>query len=175
MREKNVLVLDCGATNIRAVAVTEKGEIAAFHSMPNNTQPDPNYKQGLIWDIDEIWNKFATCIRKVISMIDPSSIAAITVTTFGVNGAPVDQEGKLLYPVISWQCQRTVPIMENIQKYIPPERLYAITGVTRFSFNTIITLKSVATFKPPDPGLILSASSIIRPYTLPGIVFSSLL
>ena len=43
----------------------------------------------------------------------------------------------MLYPVISWACQRTAPIMENIEKYIPLERLYEISGVNTFSFNTI--------------------------------------
>jgi L-fuculokinase len=140
MKNKLVLVLDCGATNIRAITVTERGEITAIHTLPNNTSPDPFYRQGLIWDIDEIWNKFSACTRKVMTMVDPATVAAVTVTTFGVNGAPVDEDGNLLYPVISWQCQRTVPIMENIHKYISPERLYAISGVGQFSFNTIHTL-----------------------------------
>ena len=140
MKNKLILVLDCGATNIRAVAITEKGEIAGIHSLPNSTQPDPYYKEGLIWDTDEIWRKFSVCTRKVMTMADKADVAAITVTTFGVNGAPVNKDGNLLYPVISWQCQRTVPIMQNIRKYIDPGRLYAITGVGQFCFNTINTL-----------------------------------
>ncbi|MBN2073142.1 MAG: L-fuculokinase, partial [Actinobacteria bacterium] len=140
MRNKLVLVLDCGATNIRAIAVNIKGEITAMHSLSNSTSPDPFYRGGLIWDVDEIWNKFSDCTRKVMTVIDPSAVEAITVTTFGVNGAPVDSKGKLLYPVISWQCRRTVPVMENIRKYISPERLYEISGLGRFSFNTIHTL-----------------------------------
>ncbi len=140
MKNKLVLVLDCGATNIRAIAVNTKGEITAMHSLPNSTSPDPFYRGGLIWDVDEIWNKFSACTRKVMTVIDPAAVAAITVTTFGVNGAPADREGNLLYPVISWQCRRTVPVMENINKYISPERLYEISGLGRFSFNTIHTL-----------------------------------
>jgi L-fuculokinase len=140
MKNKLVLVLDCGATNIRAIAVNARGEITAMHSLPNSTCPDPFYKGGLIWDVDEIWKKFTDCTHKVMTVIDPAAVAAVTVTTFGVNGAPVDREGNLLYPVISWQCRRTVPVMENIHKYISPERLYEISGLGRFSFNTIHTL-----------------------------------
>jgi L-fuculokinase len=140
MKNRLVLVLDCGATNIRAIAISTKGEIKAMHSLPNSTSPDPFYKGGLIWDVDGIWNKFSACTRKVLTVVNPAEVEAVTVTTFGVNGAPVDREGNLLYPVISWQCQRTVPVMENIQKYISPERLYEISGLGRFSFNTIHTL-----------------------------------
>lgn len=140
MDEKLVIVFDCGATNARAVAVNEKGEIVAMHSLPNEVSPDPFYPGGLIWDVEEIWDKFCTCSRAVLEKINSKNITAVTVTTFGVNGAPVDSNGKLLYPVISWQCQRTIPVMDNIEKYIPLIRLYQISGVNTFSFNTINTL-----------------------------------
>ncbi len=135
--EKLVLVLDCGATNVRAVAIDTTGKIHAIHSVPNNTRPDPFFKGGLIWDIDEIWGKLIKCIQLVIKQIDSNNLSAVTITTFGVNGAPVDKSGNLLYPVISWQCQRTVSVMNEIEKFIPLERLYQISGVQNFSFNTI--------------------------------------
>lgn len=140
MNEKIVIVLDCGATNVRAVAINTKGAILAIHKLSNNTSPDPDYTGGLIWDIEEIWQKLCTCIKLVVSQIDKTQIAAITVTTFGVNGAPVDMEGKLLYPVISWQCQRTVPLTDSVETIIPFEKLYAKTGVHQYSFNTLYTL-----------------------------------
>ena len=43
----------------------------------------------------------------------------------------------MLYPVISWQCERTTPIMSDIEKYIPLEELYNECGVLPFNFNTI--------------------------------------
>lgn len=137
---KLVIVFDCGATNVRAVAVDEQGQIQAQHSMPNATRPDPKFNSGLIWDVDEIWGKFCTCFKAISTEINTKDISAFTVTTFGVNGAPVDKTGKLLYPVISWQCQRTAPIMDNIDKYISLLRLYEISGVNKFSFNTINVL-----------------------------------
>ena len=44
MKQKTILVLDCGATNVRTIAVSERGEILASYSLPNNTQPDPENK-----------------------------------------------------------------------------------------------------------------------------------
>jgi len=49
MSQKIIIVLDCGATNVRSVAVNEKGEILAKKSYPNNTHSDPYYKNGIIW------------------------------------------------------------------------------------------------------------------------------
>ncbi len=137
MSQKIIIVLDCGATNVRSVAINEKGNILAQKSFPNNTQADPNYKSGIIWDADEIWVKLVKATKEVISKIDKTEIIGITVTTFGVDGAPMKKSGELLYPVISWACQRTAPIMNNIDKYISTEKLYLINGINKFSFNTI--------------------------------------
>jgi len=137
MKQKIILVLDCGATNVRTIAISEKGEILASYSMPNNTQPDPENKNYRIWNVDEIWNKFRTTTGKVLEKINLEDIAGITVTAFGVDGAPYNKSGKMLYPVISWQCPRTEPVMQNISKYISLEQLYSINGIQPFNFNTI--------------------------------------
>lgn len=93
--KKVILVLDCGATNLRAIAVDEKGLIIAAHSMPNRTVNDPLYSGGLIWDTEEIWSKFISCTHAIIRELKEFEIAAITVTTFGVDGAAMNKDGSL--------------------------------------------------------------------------------
>jgi L-fuculokinase len=132
-----VIVFDCGATNVRAIAINSKGEILASESYPNNTRPDPFYPAYRIWDINEIWEKMCRASQKVINQISKNRIAGVTVTTFGVDGTLFDRSGKMLYPVISWQCERTNPIMANIDKYIPLHDLYRECGVLPFTFNTV--------------------------------------
>ena len=132
-----VIVFDCGATNIRAIAINSKGEILASESFPNFTRPDPFYSSYRIWDVKEIWDKMCHASQKVISQININRITGVTVTTFGVDGTLFDKSGKMLYPVISWQCERTNPIMANIDKYLSLNELYSESGVLPFSFNTI--------------------------------------
>ncbi len=132
-----VIVFDCGATNVRAVAINSKGDILASESYPNNTRPDPFYPSYRIWDINEIWEKMRRASQKVIRQINVNRIAGVTVTTFGVDGTLFDRSGKMLYPVISWQCERTNPIMANIDKYLPLHDLYRECGVLPFTFNTV--------------------------------------
>ncbi len=131
------IVFDCGATNVRVVAIDVTGKIIASHSLNNETDEDPYYKGGRIWDLDKLWSKLCVASKKVVSSVDVKRIAGVTFTTFGVDGAFVDEKGALLYPVISWQCQRTTPIMENIEKYIPLQEVYRISGVFPYAFNTI--------------------------------------
>jgi L-fuculokinase len=132
-----VIVFDCGATNVRAIAINSIGEILASESFPNNTQPDPFYPSYRIWDVNEIWEKMCRASNKVISRISKERITGVTITTFGVDGTLFDKSGKMLYPVISWQCERTNPVMADIDKYISINDLYSECGVLPFTFNTI--------------------------------------
>ena len=138
MQEKDIaIVFDCGATNVRVIAMDTSGQILASHAMPNETDEDPHYPNGRIWDLEKLWDKLCLASQSVTSEIDVNRIAGTTVTTFGVDGAFVDENGELLYPVVSWQCGRTAPIMENISKYLPLEEVYKISGVYPYAFNTI--------------------------------------
>jgi L-fuculokinase len=132
-----VIVFDCGATNVRVIAINSKGEILASESYSNNTSPDPFYPAYRIWDIKEIWEKMCLASKKVVCRINAKQITGVTVTTFGVDGTLFDRSGRMLYPVISWQCERTNTIMANIGKYLPVNDLYRESGVLPFTFNTI--------------------------------------
>jgi L-fuculokinase len=146
-----VIVFDCGATNVRAIAINSRGEILASEAYTNNPQPDPFYPEYRIWDIREIWDKMCWASRKIISRINPSQILGVTVTTFGVDGTLFDKDGQMLYPVISWQCERTKQVMADIDKYIALEDLYRENGVLPFNFNTI---NKLIWFKENRPELI---------------------
>ncbi len=132
-----VIVFDCGATNVRVIAINSSGQILASESLSNNTRPDPYFALYRIWDVNEIWHKMCTACKKVLKDISHKDIAGVTITTFGVDGTFFDEAGKMLYPVISWQCERTAPIMQNIGKYIKTGDLYAESGTLPFTFNTI--------------------------------------
>lgn len=132
-----VIVFDCGATNVRAVAINRSGEVLGSESYPNNTRPDPFYPSYRIWDIREIWEKMCLASRNTVRHVNREKIIGVTVTTFGVDGTLFDKNGKMLYPVISWQCERTNPVMADISNYIPLSDLYSESGVLPFNFNTI--------------------------------------
>ena len=98
-----VLVLDCGATNVRAICVSAEGRILAARAVPNAASPDPGFPTGMIWDHERIWRDFSNCARGVVAEVGAERIGALTVTTFGVDGTLVDKDGAPLYPVISWR------------------------------------------------------------------------
>ena len=137
-----VLCLDCGATNVRAMLVDDQGAIVAKSSQPNATDPGAENPQFHVWNVDRIFSQLAECAQKALQQVEGAAqqVRGITITTFGVDGALVDAEGQLLYPVISWKCPRTAEVMKLIGKYLPQRRLNAISGVGEFAFNTIYKL-----------------------------------
>jgi L-fuculokinase len=135
--QPTILILDCGATNVKACLVDTAGKTIASHSLPNETIPDPFHAGGLIWDMDDIWNKLAICSQHACAAAGNAGIIAVTVTTFGVDGAAVKKDGTLCYPVISWQCGRTEAVERNISRYFDREWLYQKTGLQSYHFNTI--------------------------------------
>ncbi|TRX63539.1 L-fuculokinase [Carboxylicivirga sp. M1479] len=159
MIEKDIaIVFDCGATNVRVIAIDDAGQILSSYALPNETDEDPHYAGGRIWDLEKLWGKLRKAAKYVTSEIDCSRIAGATVTTFGVDGAFVDEKGELLYPVISWQCQRTSAIMDNIDKYLPLQDLYKITGVYPYAFNTI---NKMIWFKENKPEIVDEAHRFV--------------
>ena len=57
--------------------------------------------------------------------IDLKDIVGISVTTFGVDGAPgCGENDQQLYPIISWKCPRTIPVMENLSNQLDIKSLY---------------------------------------------------
>jgi len=140
-REEVVLVLDCGATNLKAVAVDPEGKIVAHASRPNAPKVQNHGKAAwLIWDLDEIIRKLSEGAREISKKVDPGNIKAVTVTTWGADGAPVRRDGTLTYPAISWQCPRTEETVKRISERISPWEIFQTTGYQLLPFNTLLRL-----------------------------------
>ena len=140
------LVLDCGATNVRAIAVSADGQTLATRSVPNAPSPDPGLPGGKIWDHERIWRDFSSCARAVVAEVGAERMGALTVTTFGVDGALVDQHGTPLYPMIAWPCGRTTAMVAEVEDVVPG--LYQRCGLQPFAFNTIYKLAWLARHRP---------------------------
>ena len=141
MAKPVIIVWDCGATNFRAVAMESTGKILAEAKAPNQTVPQPGGKpEWRIWDIEKIFSDLCGLTRKVIAKIEADRIKAITITTWGADATPVDKEGKLVYPLVSWQCPRTEAIMERVKKDGQAEKIFRKTGYQFMPFNTLFKM-----------------------------------
>lgn len=140
MRKEVVLILDCGATNVRVIALDRQGNVIVRSSMSNPSQYSTENRLWQQWSINCILERFFKCCHDILKKTDVN-VRGIGVTTFGVDGSIVDESGSLLYPIISWKCQRTIPVMKKVAtKLISPEDLQEISGVGNFHFNTLYKL-----------------------------------
>lgn len=137
--EEYFLVLDCGATSLRSIAISPQGEILSASSLPNQPRPQDERSEWLVWDIEEIWQKICENTRRVVNGF-PGKVLGVAVTTFGADGAPVTKDGHLTYPVISWQCSRTVPWVEKIASLMKPREIFRVTGYQIIPFNTLLKI-----------------------------------
>jgi L-fuculokinase len=149
-KEKVLLGIDLGATGIKAAAFGLEGKLIASASRRNGPIPQPGGKEGwLIWDADGIWDKVCECTREVMgSLASPSQIGGVSVSGFGVDGAPVDREGRLLYPLSSWHDTRNLEETNWLTRQIPPYELYEITGFHNYNMQTVNRLRWLAVHEP---------------------------
>lgn len=137
-----LLGIDVGSTNLKAGAYDLQGNSVAMAGEPTGLfHPDPEHPDWATWDPEQIWSGVAGCIRKVVSEIrDASRIKALAVTGMGMDGVPIGDDGKWLYPFISWHCPRTAPQQKWWIENIGPQRQFAIGGDPIWTFNTALRL-----------------------------------
>jgi L-fuculokinase len=134
-----VIVVDCGSTNLRAIAVDETGRIVAGAGRPNAPVPQPGMPRGhIVWDTAQLWSRICAVTRECAA--HASDVRAVTFTTWGADGAPVRADGSLAYPPICWQDTRTEALAATIGDRLPVLDIYHETGYQIIPFNTLLKL-----------------------------------
>ena len=140
MEKDMILVVDCGSTKIGALAIDSKGKVVASRSVPNASTPQKGRPDWVIWDFEALWRKITMVTRPVMKKIDRERLRAVIPVTWGADGGLLDRKGRLLYPIISWQCPRTRKTAEEILKRKSAWEIYRITGYPVIPFNTLVRL-----------------------------------
>jgi xylulokinase len=122
--------VDLGSTSLKAVAYDLEGNRKASASRPTERRhPDPAHPEWTVWPPERIWGGAAEALRETVGALDdPRAIRAVAVTGMGVDGVPVDADGRWLYPFISWLDPRTEPQREWWLERIGAERQFSVSG-----------------------------------------------
>ena len=65
MKNEVILVLDCGATNVRAIAVDRQGNIIARAATANASDIAAENSAWHQWSLEAILQRFAECCRQI--------------------------------------------------------------------------------------------------------------
>ena len=136
--------LDLGSTNIKAIIYTKNGKPVSEASLRFPlTHDNPDHPAWCVWKHEDVWNISKKAIGESVKKLGPgNTVKAIAVTGFGMDGLPLDKNGKELYDLISWQCTRTVEQYEELKEY------YARDEVLKESFRcTPMVIDSVNNIK----------------------------
>ena len=142
--------IDLGSTSLKAVVYDPAGNVAAKASRPTERfNPYAEHPDWAIWKPEQIWSGVCEALAEAVSQLDDASeIRGLAVTGMGMDGVPIDADGKWLYPFISWHCPRTAPQQQWWSEHVGAERQFAITGNPIWAINTALRLRWMAEHEP---------------------------
>lgn len=142
--------VDLGSTSLKAVVYDTAGNAVASGSRPTERfHPDHDHPEWTVWQPEQIWSGTAAAIKEAVGKLDdPSCIRGLAVTGMGMDGVPIDERGKWLYPFISWLDPRTQGQHEWWLKNITAERTFGIGGNPVWAINSALRIRWMAENEP---------------------------
>lgn len=137
-----MVAVDVGAESGRVILGSlEDGllSIREAHRFPNV----PVQVQGTLhWDILRLFHGIKEGIARAVR-IAGGPIVSIGVDTWGVDFALLDRQGRLIGNPVHYRDRRTEGMMEEVFRRVPPEEIYARTGIQFMPINTLYQLFSM--------------------------------
>lgn len=144
MKSKRILSFDFGASSGRAMIGTlESGklEIKEIHRFSN----DPvNIGNRYYWDVLRLFHEIK---QGIVLANQDGGFDSIGIDTWGVDFGIIDKNNELLGNPAHYRDDRTVGIIEEIDKIIPRVDLFKRTGIQANNFNTINQLYYLAKYR----------------------------
>ena len=92
----------------------------------------------LCWDIEKLFMEIKNGLKECAKRgIHPATVA---IDTWGVDYVLLDGNKKEIMPAVSYRDSRTLGIPEEVDKIIPRDELYRLTGIQATSYNSIYQL-----------------------------------
>lgn len=150
------LAIDIGASSGRHVlGHVEDGKIQLeeIHRFDNGLIE----KDGLLcWDMEMLFRETVTGIQKCAKV--KKIPATVGIDTWAVDFILLDADGNMLGDSVAYRDGRTKGIDAAVEKIIPFDELYALTGIQKQPFNTIYQLMAL---QKQQPDLLQKAKSLL--------------
>ncbi|OUO80643.1 glycerol kinase [Blautia sp. An249] len=130
MGAKYVMALDQGTTSSRCILFDKKGKICSMAQKEfHQYYPRPGWVEH---DPKEIWSSQLSVATEAMGKlgVDAEDIAAIGITNQRETTVVWEKEtGEPIYPAIVWQCRRTAPMIDRLEREGFTETLKEKTGL----------------------------------------------
>lgn len=135
---KYCLAIDIGASSGRHILGYVDNGILKLEEIYRFDNGIVNIDGTLCWDIEHLWNEVKNGLRECGKRgIHPDTVA---IDTWGVDYVLLDKDKKEILPAVSYRDGRTLGIPEEVDKIIPRDELYKLTGIQATSYNSIYQL-----------------------------------
>lgn len=159
MNSEYLLGIDTGTTGAKSGIFNLKGDIiSSSYKEYLCLYPKPNWVEQ---DINLLFESTINSIRETIlkSGINPKCIASLALSTQRTCSIFINKKGKVLRPMISWQDNRTIKEVEEIDKKIPSSQYYKITGLPN---NTTWILSKILWLRKNEPKIYDKVYKVIQ-------------
>ena len=168
MTTRLVAAVDLGASSGRVMLGSvgrDTLELREVHRFPNEPVRLPD---GLHWDAVRLYREVLAGLREA-ARLEPE-IASVGVDTWGVDFALLDADGSLIGEPFHYRDGRGGRAVDRVHALVPPDELYARTGLQFLPFNTLYQLVAAR----GTPALEAARSMVLMPdliaYWLSGTV-----
>ena len=153
---KYYLAIDIGASSGRHIlGHVEDGKIVLeeIHRFDNKQVHQDGYD---CWDMDNLWTGIVDGLKacKTLGKIP----ATVGIDTWAVDYVLLDRDGRQLGGAVAYRDGHTQDMDKAVEDIIPPEELYARTGIQKQIFNTIYQLMAL---KREHPEQLEQAESLL--------------
>jgi xylulokinase len=145
-----LLAIDLGSTSLKAVVYDTSGRMVSSASRATEKcHPNPEHPEWAVWQPEQVWGGAAAAVRDAVARLDDArQVRGVAVTGMGMDGLPVDGDGRWLYPFISWHDPRTGPQFEWWKQHVGLERTFSIAGNPVWPINSALRILWMAENEP---------------------------
>lgn len=147
---KKVLIFDFGASSGRALICSYENNSFCYTEIHRFNNAAVNSGGKTCWNIDMIFKE----VDKAIDKAGDYDFDAVSVDTWGVDFALLDENCVFLQRPVSYRDGRTDGMPEKLFETIPEKELYMRTGIKQSQINTMYQLLAI---KEKEPKLLESA------------------
>ena len=141
-----LLAIDLGASSGRVMQAIYDGRSLQLSEVHRFKNEPVNLNDGLYWNLLHLFGEIKQGIKKASK--DSIPIRSISVDTWGVDYAYLDQNGDLLYQPHCYRDNRMGRYEESFYNAISKKELFQKTGVQPATINTVLQIYSDLQEKP---------------------------
>ena len=150
MASQHFLAFDLGAESGRGILGAFDGERLTLEEVgrfaTGRGQDDIGPDGVRRWDIGRIGGEIESLLTR--AQASAGTLHGVGVDTWGVDFGLLDAQGKLLEAPTHYRDERHPPAMTEVHALIPPEEIWAKTGVQFLPFNTLYQLYALQNRSP---------------------------